>query len=271
MENNIPKFRILDVDIDNIYTSDLLKRIRQGGILVTPNVDHIMKLRKDADFRLVYQQADYVVCDSQIIYWASIFLGQRIKEKISGSDFFPLFYKYYKSDSQIKIFLLGGTPTSVEKARNKINAQVDREIVVGTYSPPFGFENNEVECQKICAAINYSGATVLAVGLGAPKQEKWIHRYKSKLLKIRIFLAVGETINFEAGNTKRAPKWMSNAGLEWLHRLVSNPHRLWKRYLLEGIPFFLLVLLQKFDLYSSRRNQDLVFPQPEIISSSKAD
>jgi exopolysaccharide biosynthesis WecB/TagA/CpsF family protein len=86
--------------------------------------------------------------------------------------------------------------------------------------------------------------------VGAPKQEKWIHKYKAQLPNIKIFLAIGATIDFEAGNKKRAPKWVSESGLEWLHRLFSEPKRLWRRYLIGGPLFCWLVLKQKLQLTS---------------------
>ncbi len=115
-------------------------------------------------------------------------------------------------------------------------------MIVDSYSPSWGFENDKQECQKIVEMINLSQATVLAIGVGAPKQEKWIYKYRNQLPNIKIFLAIGATIDFEAGHVKRAPKWMREVGLEWLHRLISEPRRLWKRYLLEDIPFFWLIL-----------------------------
>jgi len=250
--NNIElqnKIRILNINIDNISSNDLLKKISQGGVLLTPNVDHLIKLQQDFDFYQIYKQADYIVCDSQILMYVAAFLGNKLEEKISGSDFFTKFYHYYQSDRKIKIFLLGGEKKAAELAQYKINSQVGRKMVVGVYSPPFGFEKDETQCQQIIKLIDDSGATVLAVGVGAPKQEKWIAQYKNYLPKVKIFLAVGATINFEAGIIKRAPKWMSNAGLEWLYRLISEPKRLWRRYLLDSLPFFWLVLKQKFNCY----------------------
>ncbi|NER31345.1 MAG: WecB/TagA/CpsF family glycosyltransferase, partial [Symploca sp. SIO1C4] len=86
-------------------------------------------------------------------------------------------------------------------------------------------------------------------GVGAPKQEKWICKYKSKLPQIKIFMAIGATIDFEAGNINRAPKWVSEVGMEWLYRLLSEPQRLWKRYLVDDPLFFWLILKQKLKLY----------------------
>ena len=246
------RINILDVQIDNIGMNDLLERLKIGGVVFTPNVDHLVKLQKDREFYRVYQEADYRVCDSQLIMYASRFLGQPIDEKVSGSDLFPAFYRRYAKDESVKIFLLGGLEGVAEKARQSINKRVGRNIVVETYSPPFGFEKDPRECRKIIDIINNSGATVLAVGVGAPKQEKWICRYRSRLTSIKTFMAIGATIDFEAGNLQRSPAWMSSVGLEWLYRLMKEPGRLWKRYLVEDLAFFVLVFRQKLNLNRKR-------------------
>ena len=245
--NRKNKVRIINLDIDNISCQKLLADIKHGGVVFTPNVDHIIKLQSDRDFEQVYRQADYVICDSQILLYASYFLGTRLVEKISGSDFFPLFYNYYKSDPNIEIFLLGGDKQAALIAQEKINSKTGRKSIVGVYCPPFGFEKDPTECQKIIDLIDRSEATVLVVGVGAPKQEKWIIEYKQYLPKVKIFLAVGAAINFEAGIVKRSPHWMSRVGLEWLYRLVSEPQRLWKRYLIESWLFFWLLIQQRIN------------------------
>ncbi|MUL39178.1 WecB/TagA/CpsF family glycosyltransferase [Gloeocapsopsis dulcis] len=241
--------KILNISLNNLSKVELLKQLK-SGVVFTPNVDHMVKLQYDREFLQTYLQADYKVCDSQILVYASRFLGTPIKEKVSGSDFFPAFYIYHRNNSNIKIFLLGGKQGVAQRAAKRINNKVGRNIVIGAHSPSFGFEKNEQECLEIIDMINQSGASVLAVGVGAPKQEKWIIKYKDRLPNIKIFLAVGATIDFEAGNVKRAPEWMSNAGFEWLYRLLVEPQRLWKRYLVEDLPFFWLVLKQKLKLYN---------------------
>jgi N-acetylglucosaminyldiphosphoundecaprenol N-acetyl-beta-D-mannosaminyltransferase len=240
--------KLLNAFIDNVSTSDLLSRLSQG-VVYTPNVDHLVKLQTDREFYEAYRSADYRTCDSKILYYVFKLLGSPIQEKISGSDFFPAFYEHHKDNQDIKIFLLGAREGVAAEAQKRINDKVGRPIVVDTYSPPFGFENSEEDCDRIIEMVNQSEATVLAVGVGAPKQEKFIYRYRSRFKKIRIFLAVGATLDFEAGNVHRAPKWISEMGLEWLHRLLSEPRRLWKRYLVEGPPFFWLVLMQMLKLY----------------------
>lgn len=242
------RVKILNVPIENLSQLEFLEQFK-SGIVFTPNVDHLMKLQKDREFFNSYQLATYKLCDSKILFYISRLLGTPIKEKISGSDLFPAFYEYHKNNEDIKIFLLGAREGVALKAQANINAKAGRNIVVGSHSPSFGFEKEEEECAKIIEIINQSGATVLAVGVGAPKQENFICKYKDRLPNIKIFLAIGATIDFEAGNLQRAPKWISEIGMEWLYRLLAEPKRLWKRYLVHSPSFFWLVFKQKLNLY----------------------
>ena len=255
------RINILNIEIDNLSKQELLNNLK-SGVIFTPNVDHIIKLQRDSEFLQAYSMSDYKICDSQIIMYASKFLGTPIKEKISGSDLFPAFCQFHKNNKDIRIFLLGAAQGVAKKAQTKINQKIGRMIVVDSYSPPFGFDKDEAECKKIVDMINNSNATVLVIGLGAPKQEKWLYKYKDYLKSIKIFMALGATIDFEAGNVRRAPKWMSQVGLEWLFRLLCEPKRLWKRYLLDDLPFFFLVLKQKLNLSinkdSVHRNKTLL-------------
>jgi exopolysaccharide biosynthesis WecB/TagA/CpsF family protein len=240
--------RILNTFVDNISTQELLEQL-DLGFVVTPNVDHLMKLQRDADFYNIYSKADYRLCDSQVLLYASYFLKTPLKEKISGSDLFPAFCNYHKNNQDIIIFLLGGKTGVARQAQININRRIGRNIIVEALSPSFGFEKNDLECQQIVEMINRSRATVLAIGVGAPKQEKWIQKYKDQLPHVKIYMAIGATIDFEAGIVRRAPKWMSKLGIEWVFRLYSEPKRLWRRYLVEDLPFLWLLLKQKFGLY----------------------
>jgi exopolysaccharide biosynthesis WecB/TagA/CpsF family protein len=262
------RVEILNTFIDNVSQTEILEKL-ESGIVFTPNVDHLIRLQNDPGFMEVYRSADYRLCDSQILIYASKFLGTPIKEKISGSDFFPAFYKYHKNNEHIKIFLLGADKGVASKAQDKINEKIGRNIIVGSHSPSFEFENNEKECGEIVEMIKRSGATVLAIGVGAPKQEKWIHKHKDKLQNINIFLAIGATIDFEAENIKRSPKWMSELGLEWLHRLLSEPKRLWKRYLIEDLAFLGLILKQKLSLYNREISEEQNYELEETLSKKK--
>lgn len=247
------KVKILNVPIDNLSMSEFLGRLKAGGVVFTPNVDHLIKLQKDIEFCRAYSIATYKTCDSQALMFVSRFLGTPIQEKISGSDLFPAFYRYYKDDEDIKIFLLGAAEGIAARAQAEINRKTGREIVIAAHSPSYGFEKDEAECQRIVEMVNRSGATVLAIGVGAPKQEKWLYYYKDQMPNVKIFLAIGATIDFEAGAVARSPKWITNLGFEWLYRLLSEPQRLWKRYLVDDFfPFFWLILKQKLNLYQPK-------------------
>ncbi|MGB8700028.1 MAG: WecB/TagA/CpsF family glycosyltransferase [Thermosynechococcaceae cyanobacterium] len=238
------KVEILGIPIDNLSMNELLHKLDKGTVF-TPNVDHLVNVRKNREFGDAYSIADYKLCDSQILYFASRFLGSPIREKISGSDLFPAFYAYHKDNPDITMFILGGMDNASIIAQSNINQKVGREMVIDAYSPPLGFDIDENECLQIVERINRSGATVLAIGLGAPKQEKWIYRYRQYLTTVKIIFAIGAAIDFEAGLVPRAPQLVSNLGGEWLYRLVKEPRRLWKRYLVNDLPFLWLLLKQK--------------------------
>jgi N-acetylglucosaminyldiphosphoundecaprenol N-acetyl-beta-D-mannosaminyltransferase len=256
------KVKILNVSIDNLSISELLENFNRG-VIFTPNVDHLVKLQQDKGFCEAYESVDYRTCDSKILYFASRLLGCPIKEKISGSDLLPAFYTYHRHNEDIKLFLLGAREGVAAIAKQRINAKVGRTMVVGVHSPSFGFEQDEAECDRMIDLVNQSGATVLAVGLGAPKQEKFIHQYRHRFKHVRIFMAIGATIDFEAGMVKRSPKWVSEVGLEWFYRLVSEPQRLWRRYLVEGPVVFWLILLQSLGLYRNPFSGEIVLSGEE--------
>ncbi|KEF43376.1 MAG: glycosyl transferase [Cyanobium sp. CACIAM 14] len=242
------RVRLLNLDIDNLTMDELLERLDRG-VVYTPNVDHLLQLQDDPSFFVAYEDADFRVCDSQLLIFAARVLGTPLRQKLSGSDLFPAFCRFHRNHSNVTIFLLGAREGVAAQAQGRINARIGRQIVVGTYSPPFGFENDQGECEHILQQVERSGATVLAVGLGAPKQERFIHRFRSRLSSVRIFLAIGATIDFEAGTLSRSPGLLSSLGLEWFYRLCREPRRLWRRYLWKGPRFFWLLLLQRLGLY----------------------
>lgn len=244
------KSQILNISINSIEKKKLIQSDPKG-IIVTPNVDHLIKLQKDILFYKLYKEANYILCDSKIIFWISKFLNRPIKEQITGSDFFPDYCLYFsKFHNCKKIFLLGGsTKDGLNKAIYNINNKTKSDIIIGGYSPPFGFENDDKEICKILKIIKTSGANVLAIGLGAPKQEKFIFNYKDYLENIELYMAIGATIDFESGIVKRAPKFLQIIGLEWMFRMLLEPNRMLKRYLWDDFPIFYLIIKQKLKLY----------------------
>ena len=179
-------------------------------------------------------------------------LQSKLKSQAQTCSHF--FCEHHKHNKAIKIFLLGGTQGVAARAKHRINSRIGREIVVQAHSPSFGFERNKEECEAIVSLIQNSPANVLIVGLGAPKQEIWIDKYKDRLQNIDIFMALGASIDFEAGHKPRAPKLISSCGLEWLYRLLTEPSRLWKRYLLDDLPFLWLIILERLRKFQKKAN-----------------
>ena len=240
---------MLNVWVDNLSMSQFLQRLDRG-VVFTLNPDHCFHLQRNADFHAAYRQADFITSDSKYVYWMLGWLGRRIQEKVSGSDIVPSYCNYHRDHADVKVFLLGAAPGIAQKARERINQRVGREIVIGAHSPSMKFVNDEAEIADVVRMINESGATTLIVGLGAPKQEIWIVRFREAMPGVKVFMGVGATIDYEADAVKRAPLWMTRNGLEWLYRITTEPRRYWRRYA-RDMEFFWLVLLDGLGLYRS--------------------
>lgn len=240
--------KILNSNILSLTQTDLLNQL-QRGVLITPNLDHLVKLQHDREFYEVYRQAEWVVCDSKILYFLSKLLKRPLPEAIPGSSFFTAFYMFHKDDPDCQIFLLGAKEGIAQKAMERINEKVGRKIVVGAHSPSFGFEKDEKECRELVDIVNRSGANVLLVGVGAPKQEKWIMKYRNQMPDVDLFMALGATIDFEAGTLKRAPLLWQKLGMEWLYRCLKEPRRLFKRYFVDDMQFFYYFAQQLLGIY----------------------
>ena len=248
MKNQYSK--ILNINILSITQKQLLQKLNKG-ILITPNLDHLVKLQKDKEFYNIYQKAEWVVCDSKILYLCSKCLKQPLPEAIPGSSFFTAFYEYHKNNPNCKIFLLGAMDGVAQTAMKKINQKVGREIIVGAMSPSYGFEKKQEENELIYTTINESGANVVLVGVGCPKQEKWIFVHKDKMPNVDIWMALGATIDFEAGNIKRAPLIYQKLALEWFYRFLKEPKRMFKRYFIDDMKFFWYFGKQLIGIYNN--------------------
>jgi N-acetylglucosaminyldiphosphoundecaprenol N-acetyl-beta-D-mannosaminyltransferase len=178
-----------------------------------------------------------IVADGKPVVLASKLLGKALPETIPGSDLVPnIFTRFQQNSLPLKVYLLGAMPGVGEVAAANIKAQWPVVEVVGILSPDFGFEKDSEYCDRICKSIADSDSDLLVIGLGAPKQEIWVEKHAHKL-PVKVALCVGATIDFLAGNKPRAPIWMRKVGLEWLHRMCSEPKRLVKRYLVGAIIF----------------------------------
>lgn len=239
------RMKFLNTEVDNLTMNEAVQKIEQlilskkPSYVVTPNVDHIVKLETDKEFQQVYKEADLILTDGMPLIWISKLKNNPIKEKVSGSDLFPEVCKL-AANKGYKVFLLGAAEGVAVKAAENLKAKYKGLNIAGTYSPSYGFEKKEDEIQQIIKMINEVKPDVLAVGLGAPKQEKFLYNYRNQL-NVPVALAIGASIDFEAGNIDRAPEWMQRSGLEWFYRLCKEPKRMFKRYLVDDMKIFRLV------------------------------
>lgn len=243
------RMRFMNIEIDNLTMQEALSAIdrliqeSKGSYVVTPNVDHIVQLETNKELQAVYKNAALILTDGKPLIWISKWYGTPIKEKISGSDLFPLLCEM-ASKKGYKMYFLGAKEGIAAKAAKLLSERFEGLNVVGTYSPPFGFENDFIEMEKIKSLIKMSEPDILVVGLGCPKQEKFMYHH-CKELGVPISLGLGASFDFEAGNIKRAPRWMSNHGLEWLFRITQDPKRMAKRYLVDDRKIFDLAIKYK--------------------------
>jgi N-acetylglucosaminyldiphosphoundecaprenol N-acetyl-beta-D-mannosaminyltransferase len=232
---------LLNVWVDGVTMPQFLANLEQG-VVFTLNPDHCFHLQRHRAFYDAYRQADYITSDSKYVYWGLKLIGRRIPEKVSGSDIVPSYCNHHAKNPNVKVFFLGAAPGIAEKARQRTNARCGREIAVGAHSPSMTFVTNDQEIEEVIEIINRSGATCVIVGLGAPKQEIWIQKYKHRMPGVKIWMGVGATIDYEADAVKRAPRWMTRNGLEWLYRITTEPKRYWRRYARDLEYFWLLVV-----------------------------
>ena len=244
-----PRSKMLNVWVDNLSLEELLKEL-DAGVVFTLNLDHLYHLQRNREFLEAYRQADFITSDSKYVYWSLGWIGRRIKEKVCGSDLVPRFCWHHRNDPAVKVFLLGAAPGVAQKALVRINARCGGEVVVAAHSPSMQFVNDEQETADTIRIINGSGANVLIVGLGAPKQEIWIVKHRQAMPGVKVYMGVGATIDYEAGTVARAPRWMTRSGLEWFYRIATQPRRYLLRYL-RDLEFFWLVLLDGLGLYKS--------------------
>lgn len=214
--------------------------------VVTPNVDHAVIFQTNEKLREAYAAASLVLADGAPVVVASRLLRRALPERVPGSDLAPALFTRVAAETPdcgqqpLRAFLLGAGPGVAERAAANIAAVWPGVEVVGTLSPPMGFERDAAENERILAAITAAQPDVLLVGFGAPKQELWTHAHADRI-NAKVALCIGATIDFLAGEKRRAPKWMRRLGLEWVHRLSTEPRRLAKRYLRDAWIFPQLV------------------------------
>jgi N-acetylglucosaminyldiphosphoundecaprenol N-acetyl-beta-D-mannosaminyltransferase len=222
---------------------DILVNLARGdrpAYAVTANVDHFMRFSRCPEVRELYTHADLVVADGMPLVWASRWLGVPLPERVTGSDLLPALCAR-ASHEGLSVFLLGGAPGTARSASVVLQRRYPNLRIAGTYYPDYGFEKDPEQARRAVEAVRDARPDILFVGLGSPKQEKWIAGNR-EACGVKLSVGVGITFSFVCGQVKRAPRWMQRTGLEWAHRLIQEPRRLWRRYLLDDTAFLGLVL-----------------------------
>lgn len=238
------RLRLGRIEVDALTFDGALNAIenlvsaRQGGAVFTPNVDHVVQAEDDERLRKAYEAASLSLADGMPLLWASKLLGRPLPAKVSGSDLFePLMHR--AAARGWRVFLLGGCDeqTSQQAAKKLTGLGVN---VVGRDCSWISDPTDPHVCATLMKQVQDAQTDLLVVALGAPKQELLIHHSRTVLGRT-VAVGLGATLEFFTGRTQRAPRWMSERGLEWLYRLSREPGRLWRRYLLRDPAFARIV------------------------------
>lgn len=227
--------------VDPVSGSQVLDIIRagwaagRGGLIVTPNVDIWLRTRRDLSARDLVAGARLVVADGQPLVWAGAVAGTPLPERVAGSELVETLAALAAAEGRTLYIVGGGDEGSAEEAAVALQERYPALRVVGTLVPPFGFESHDGYLERAQQDIVDSGADLVYVGLGFPKQERFAAPLISRMPGTW-FLGCGGGITMAAGRAARSPEWMQRLGLEWTHRLAQEPRRLAKRYLVDDIP-----------------------------------
>ncbi len=237
---------ILGVMIDALDWQQALERIerwatvRRSRVVAICNSHSVVTAADDPEFARALEGADMATADGMPIAWMMRRLGHPDQQRINGPDLM-LRYCALAAQTGTSIFLYGSTEEVLDRLASQLGQRFPGLRIAGHYSPPFR-KLTPIEDDEVCARIAESGAGVVFVSLGCPKQEKWMDAHRGRIPAVMI--GVGAAFDYHAGTLSRAPAWMRENGLEWLHRLASEPRRLWKRYLVTNTLFIVRALAQ---------------------------
>lgn len=207
----------------------------RGGMLVTPNLDHLHRCTKNMAFKALVAEADLVVADGMPLVWASRLQGTPLPERVAGSNLITTLSGAAAGRGR-SVYLLGGSAGTAEGAARVLVERFPNLKIAGTFYPPMGFEDDAAQMAGIVASLAAAKPHIVFVALGSPKQEKLIARLR-EILPDAWWVGVGNSFSFLCGDVRRAPRWMQVSGLEWMHRLFQEPKRLFRRYVVIGLPF----------------------------------
>lgn len=239
------KQSLLNTYINNVSMMEAIHNIesliaeKTKSYIVAINVDVVIKIEDDSYLKEIVDNADMVLVDGKPLIWISKMHKKPVQAKISGSDLVPELCEL-SAQKGYSLFILGGKDGVAEQAKKRLEEQLPAIKIVGTYAPPFGFEKNQEELDKINNMISEAHPDILIACFGCPKQEKWIYENYQKY-DATVSICAGATVDFLSGNVKRAPKWMSEHGLEWLYRFFQEPKRMFKRYFIDDVKIVRLI------------------------------
>jgi N-acetylglucosaminyldiphosphoundecaprenol N-acetyl-beta-D-mannosaminyltransferase len=225
-----------------------LAKAKKSSYTCVANVHMLIEAKKDSDFAHIVNSAELCTPDGMPLVWALKALYGIRQERASGMDLLPDLLKEAEAE-KIPVYFYGGTLEMISKSEEYIKNNFPELIVAGLFSPPFR-PLSPAEEQETVVSINQSGAQLIFVSLGCPKQEKWMAAMQGRILAPMI--GVGGALPVMVGLQKRAPVWAQNSGLEWVYRLFQEPRRLFKRYAITNTTF--LWLLLKAKIRNSRRS-----------------
>jgi N-acetylglucosaminyldiphosphoundecaprenol N-acetyl-beta-D-mannosaminyltransferase len=215
-------------------------RLGRGGWILTVNVDILRRYTVDRAFRHLADGATMMVADGMPLVWASRLQGAALPQRVAGSNLIATVSAAAAREGR-SVFLLGGDPGTAERAAAVLRERCPGLRVAGTACPPPGFEHDPAQLAALRTALAQAAPDIVYVALGCPKQERLIEALHAMLPRAW-WMGIGISFSFLAGAVRRAPPWLQDAGLEWLHRMVQEPRRLARRYLVDGIPFALYLL-----------------------------
>jgi N-acetylglucosaminyldiphosphoundecaprenol N-acetyl-beta-D-mannosaminyltransferase len=213
----------------------------RGCWAITANLDHLRRYQQESAARELIDSADLVVADGAPLIWASRIAGDPLPERVAGSTMMWAICEA-AGHHQLPVFLLGGDPGVAERAAQILLDRYTGLKIAGVSCPPMGFENHGHELDRIRDEVADANPQIVLVALGFPKQDVLI-RYLRDTLPAVSFIGVGIGLSFISGQKARAPNWVQKSGLEWVHRLLQEPRRLGRRYLFQGAPFALRLLM----------------------------
>jgi|TARA_B110000967_G_scaffold114651_1_gene117303 N-acetylglucosaminyldiphosphoundecaprenol N-acetyl-beta-D-mannosaminyltransferase len=241
------KQKFLNIPIDALTMIETLEKV-DSAITLNKQIHHtvvnagkVVLMQTDKELEKSVVEADIINADGKAIVWAANLLGLKLPERVSGIDLMEqLVMRSFEKG--YKCFFFGATEEVVTKLVNIYKMQYSEDMIAGYRNGYFKKEDED----KIALQIAESGANILFVAITSPKKEIFLNTYKNKLTNVNFIMGVGGSFDVIAGKVKRAPLWMQNSGLEWFYRVVQEPKRMWKRYLVGNTKFICLIIKEYF-------------------------